>query len=60
MISDHKTMETEPATPHLNGLESLPSPISDGESSEVLEDVDERRLNRIAYEYLCRCEEVRT
>lgn len=25
-----------------------------------MEDVDERRLNRIAYEYLCRCEEVRT
>ncbi|CAI5437418.1 unnamed protein product [Caenorhabditis angaria] len=27
---------------------------------EQLEDVDERRLNRVAYEYLCRCEEVRT
>ncbi|CAB3408344.1 unnamed protein product [Caenorhabditis bovis] len=26
---------------------------------ESIEDVDERRLNRVAYEYLCRCAEVR-
>ncbi|CAL2028221.1 unnamed protein product [Caenorhabditis brenneri] len=38
---------------HENGL---PSPAT----SENVEDVDERRLNRVAYEYLCRCEEVRT
>ncbi|ULU13864.1 hypothetical protein L3Y34_016393 [Caenorhabditis briggsae] len=36
--------------------ENLPSPTT----SEAVEDVDERRLNRVAYEYLCRCEEVRT
>ncbi|KAF1769952.1 hypothetical protein GCK72_001769 [Caenorhabditis remanei] len=41
-------------TPQQNG--TLPSPSS----SETVEDVDERRLNRVAYEYLCRCEEVRT
>lgn len=41
--------------PHQNGT-TLPSPSP----SDTVEDVDERRLNRVAYEYLCRCEEVRT
>uniref|UniRef100_A0A1I7T714 Calponin-homology (CH) domain-containing protein n=2 Tax=Caenorhabditis tropicalis TaxID=1561998 RepID=A0A1I7T714_9PELO len=45
-------METDQNHHHQNGM--LPSP------SENVEDVDERRLNRVAYEYLCRCEEVRT
>ncbi|CAI2298845.1 unnamed protein product [Caenorhabditis sp. 36 PRJEB53466] len=58
METEHKEEELVPSStnhqPHNGTNGTTPTP------SEEVEDVDERRLNRVAYEYLCRCEEVRT